>query len=315
MPEIPSRISSQPWRCPSCSGPLMNLGDVLMCLEERLSFPREHGMVFLLAPGRAERLSGLLPRLTAIRIEDGWRLSDYEHPELLPDVDPEHAQAPLWQQRKVSWDAVVGLLKRLYGASRLKVLDLGASSGWMSHRLAGLGHEVLACDPNPDGEVGLGAAGVLAGRRYFERIVCEMESLPLQDGSVDAVISSGSFHYAQSKESAMDEVCRVLKSGGAFVLTDTPIFSNREDGQLMSRQFAAVLEAEHGAGPWVDEPFLVHGQLKASLESRGLNVQAVHLKRGWRWKAYHFSSYLTSSTATADYPLISAVKSQAGGSF
>jgi ubiquinone/menaquinone biosynthesis C-methylase UbiE len=46
------------------------------------------------------------------------------------------------------------------------------------------------------------------------------ESLPLQDGSVDLVLSTTSFHHWQDQPQAVRQVARVLRPAGYFVLVD-----------------------------------------------------------------------------------------------
>ena len=46
------------------------------------------------------------------------------------------------------------------------------------------------------------------------------ESLPLDDGSVDLVLSTASFHHWRDQVQGVKQVARVLRPGGIFVLAD-----------------------------------------------------------------------------------------------
>lgn len=50
--------------------------------------------------------------------------------------------------------------------------------------------------------------------------VASADRLPFADGSFDAVVSCNVFHYLREPVTALREMLRVLRPGGAFVLTD-----------------------------------------------------------------------------------------------
>jgi ubiquinone/menaquinone biosynthesis C-methylase UbiE len=51
-------------------------------------------------------------------------------------------------------------------------------------------------------------------------VKAELEHLPLLDGSVDLVISNCTINHAADKQGVWDEVYRVLRRGGRFVVSD-----------------------------------------------------------------------------------------------
>ena len=63
-------------------------------------------------------------------------------------------------------------------------------------------------------------AGV-AGWTEFRR--GEMEDIPLEDGSVDVVISNGVINLSPRKSRVLAEVLRVLKPGGRFCVADLTV--------------------------------------------------------------------------------------------
>jgi ubiquinone/menaquinone biosynthesis C-methylase UbiE len=51
-------------------------------------------------------------------------------------------------------------------------------------------------------------------------VKCELESTPLPDSTVDLVISNCTLNHVSNKQAVWDEIFRMLKSGGRFVISD-----------------------------------------------------------------------------------------------
>ena len=99
------------------------------------------------------------------------------------------------------------------------VLEVGFGTGRLLARLARKGLEVIGVDKSPQ--------MAAAARRRLDRaglrgkIICaEAASLPLADGSVATIITTFPAGYA-AKEAACVEFARVLRPGGAFLLTSS----------------------------------------------------------------------------------------------
>ena len=115
--------------------------------------------------------------------------------------------------------AVAGLLRARLGEGRLRVLDLGAGNGGVSLGLAaaGSGFEVTALDLvlNPVLRELRGAAAPSRVRQTLGR----GEELPCRDGAFDAVLCLDSFEHFRQPETIGREILRVLRPGGACVLS------------------------------------------------------------------------------------------------
>jgi SAM-dependent methyltransferase len=96
----------------------------------------------------------------------------------------------------------------ILGDEPVRVADLGAGTGIFSRVLAGLGHDVVAVEPDP----GMRAA-MLAHEPGFEVVEGSGEGIPLPDRSVDAVTAAQSFHWFDNA-AAHAEIARVLRPGG-----------------------------------------------------------------------------------------------------
>jgi SAM-dependent methyltransferase len=81
------------------------------------------------------------------------------------------------------------------------------------------------------------------GIQNVEFVVADMERLPFEDETFDAVISNGAFCLAPNKEKAFAEIFRVLKPGGRMsICTSTTKVNQLDEGvnwPLCMRMFIA----------------------------------------------------------------------------
>lgn len=72
-----------------------------------------------------------------------------------------------------------------------------------------------------------------------------LEKLPLNNNSVDLLISNCTINHAENKEKVWQEIYRILKDGGRFVISD--IFSDKEVPEEYRKDPVAVSECWAGA--------------------------------------------------------------------
>lgn len=128
----------------------------------------------------------------------------YRKPRLVNHID-DHARA------------VVQDIYAAYLKSGMRVLDLMA--GWASHIPTGIDLEGLV-------GLGMNKNEMEANPAISETIVRDLNhrpEIPFADGVFDAVICTVSIEYLTNPSAVFAEAARVLKPGGAFVIT----FSNR----------------------------------------------------------------------------------------
>jgi SAM-dependent methyltransferase len=131
-----------------------------------------------------------------------------------------------------------------------RVLDLGAGTGKLTRQLAGRGLDVVAVEPSEGMRAEL--ARVLPGQ---EVLAGTAEDIPLEDGSVDAVLVAQAWHWVDP-DRAVPEVARVLVPGGTLGLLWNVRDQNHDWVAELGRLIHHGADQEaHSASPRVGWPF------------------------------------------------------------
>jgi SAM-dependent methyltransferase len=98
-----------------------------------------------------------------------------------------------------------------------------------------MGHVAVAADVRTDGVDGLGAAAPYARHlsRMFARVAASFQGLPFASGAFDLAVFNASLHYALDLATALAEVARVVRGGGAVAVLDSPFYRRDESGDAM----------------------------------------------------------------------------------
>jgi len=110
------------------------------------------------------------------------------------------------------------------------VLDLGSGGGidcFLAARKVGPEGRVIGVDMTPEMVRLARENAAKSGLKNVEFHQGEIESLPVEDGSVDAVISNCVINLSPDKERVFREVYRALKPGGRMMVSDIVL-----DGEL-----------------------------------------------------------------------------------
>ncbi|MBI5183184.1 MAG: methyltransferase domain-containing protein [Nitrospinae bacterium] len=123
------------------------------------------------------------------------------------------------------------------------ILDLGVGAGFDSFiaaQLVGPSGKVIGIDMTEEMLTKAEKNRTKLGLKNVEFRKCLAEEIPLEDESVDVIISNGVFNLCPEKEKVLAEAYRVLKAGGRFQIADISL----EDG--ISHEEVAKL------GTWSD---------------------------------------------------------------
>lgn len=105
----------------------------------------------------------------------------------------------------------------------MDVLDIGCGAGvdlCVASILVGKNGNVFGVDVTPAMIDKARLHATLANQENITVIVGTFESLPMEDESIDVVITNGAINLASSKQSVFSEIYRVLKRGGHLTFSD-----------------------------------------------------------------------------------------------
>jgi arsenite methyltransferase len=108
------------------------------------------------------------------------------------------------------------------------VLDLGCGAGTdllIAAQMTGPEGRVVGVDMTPSMLERAATSAREMGLANVELHEALIESLPVEDGSVDVVISNGVIDLVPDKDAVFDEIDRVLRPGGHLQLADVVIHS------------------------------------------------------------------------------------------
>ncbi|HUR33736.1 MAG TPA: hypothetical protein VM032_08060, partial [Vicinamibacterales bacterium] len=118
------------------------------------------GILRFASDERLSEFAAFLTQYLAVRHADGHVPGTADEYRALPRVSRSHPAAVEWRIRRRSLETLQRL--SLGTARPMRVLDLGAGNGWLSHQIARRGHDAVAVDLNDDAGDGLAACRAYA---------------------------------------------------------------------------------------------------------------------------------------------------------
>jgi SAM-dependent methyltransferase len=115
-------------------------------------------------------------------------------------------------------DSIEHCVLRLNPQPGERILDLATGTGWTSRVIAQRGATVVGCDIATD-LLEAARASAAAAKLPIDYRIGDAESLPFDDGSFDAVVSTVGIMFATRPEAAAAELARVVRKGGRIALT------------------------------------------------------------------------------------------------
>lgn len=271
--------------CPLCSAPLSLSNGGLRCPADGSTYPRGPAGLLDLRPAAIRAAADTFAAdYRAARLAEGWRPLTPEAAQALPHGDPPGFPPLYWPVRRESWSALRSLVAGL-GPGNLILADAGAGFPWLSHRLAELGHQVVAFDISADPDFGLGAARLFGDG--FLAVLGSLEAPPLAVGRYDAVICNASLHYVKDLAACLARLARGLRPEGALIVMDTPIAPGA--GYPSRRQPGSRV--------------LGRAELDLAMRQAGLITEWRRVPRGWAWRRHQIKNWLLRRP-TFDFPLV-----------
>lgn len=125
--------------------------------------------------------------------------------------------ADYYNKREKYWDSFEKdkVLSLLGDVGSKKILDVGAGTGRLALRLAKVGAEVTALDVSEEM-----LKKLKIKNHNLKTIVGEAEDLPFENESFDIVVATFLIVHLKDLRRFFDEVYRVLKPGGLFLVTN-----------------------------------------------------------------------------------------------
>jgi SAM-dependent methyltransferase len=199
-----------------------------------------------------------------------------------PAADRYDANRPSYPPAALTW---------ALGTPARRVVDLGAGTGILTRVLLALGHRVQPVEPDAGMRERLAATTPdvtpLAG---------SAERIPLEDGSVDAVVAGQAYHWFDP-EPAHAEIARVLRIGGVFA----PVWNIRDESVPWVAQLTAIVDDPRDGGR--HEGLLKHPDF-------GPRFEAVTSK-GFRHEVPMTADRLVALVSTRSYYLTATPERQA----
>lgn len=269
--------------CPECHADLDEAGDVRACVQCGRSYGRENGVWRFLTATRGLRLEPFVRQYRAVREQEGRVSASPEYYRRLPSVASDDPHAGEWRIRRETYHHLLQHVLAA-GPQPLQVLDLGAGTGWLSHRLSALGHDAVAVDAIDDEADGLGATRHYATE--FAVVHADFNALPFAPGQFDLVVFNGSLHYATDTAATLENAYRQLAPGGVLAVMDSPMFRADRDGAAMVDDKMRRFMLECGLHQVVQQGigYLTFGMLAAIAEKLELQAQFLPSRGspGWR---------------------------------
>jgi SAM-dependent methyltransferase len=269
--------------CPECHADLDDAGDVRACAGCGRSYRRDNGVWRFLSATRGLGLEPFVRQYRAVREQEDRFATSPEYYRRLPSVASDDPHAGEWRIRRETYHHLLQHVLAA-GPQPVQVLDLGAGTGWLSHRLSALGHDAVAVDAIDDETDGLGAT-----RHYataFAVVHADFNALPFAPGQFDLVVFNGSLHYATDTAATLENAYRQLAPGGVLVVMDSPMFRADSDGAAMVDDKVRHFMLECGLHQVVRQGigYLTFAMLTAIADKLELQAQFLpsHGSAGWR---------------------------------
>jgi SAM-dependent methyltransferase/uncharacterized protein YbaR (Trm112 family) len=296
--------------CPVCHASLITSGEeAFHCPNDGTVYSKVGGIWRFLPEERAAYFKQFILEYETVRKNEGRGSADPAYYRSLPYLDLSGRWQKDWNIRARSFSALLQkVVKPMEAAFQrpLKILDIGAGSGWLSHRLSQRGHLLVAVDVLTNEFDGLGA--YIHYDTWWIPVQAEMNALPFTSNQVDLLVYNASFHYSTGYSSTLKEAVRVLTTTGTLVILDSPVYRHPNSGIQMVTEREAHFIQKYGfrSNAIPSENFLTFQRLDDLSDELGLPWHIFRPYYGLRWSLRPWLSRLTGRREPAQFHLIMA---------
>lgn len=145
-----------------------------------------------------------------------------------------------WMTTYRNFDQVLSM----FDFSGKSILDIGAGRCWSTRLMKLRGARfALAIDILREPYIGLETSDIFFRHDdiYFERMIGDMNALPLQSEKFDVVFMTATLHHTSDPVLAMEQAGAALAKGGTAIIINEPVRS-----PLVSGELVGCVEIEHG---------------------------------------------------------------------
>jgi SAM-dependent methyltransferase len=250
-------------RCPECMRSMRASEGRCRC---GAAVRDDAGVLRLVPVPERDELGRFVAAFHRWRCAQGLRPIARESLERLPETPPGGDDA-LWRLRREDLQLV---RSHIHGAECCRVLDFGAWNGWLSNRIAGDGHSVLATDVFVDEIDGLGAYGLYRTPKWIAAQV-DPRRLDVLEGPFDVIVLNRNFSTLPEVPKVLDSLAGLVADAGSIVITGVTVY--RLDRRIR-RHFDRLQTELQSAGavcPWGFRGWATMDDLRM-LERRGFQV-------------------------------------------
>ena len=291
--------------CPRCGGALTPQGDAAFtCDVDRLTFHNEAGIWRFLTPRLIAHYKNFIRDYEEIRRQEGRGSSNPAYFRALPFEDFSGSMAEMWRMRAASFATFLEKVVLRSRKDRMRVLDLGAGNGWLSNRLALLGHQVDAVDILTNDWDGLGAH--VHYETSFRPVQAAFDALPFKTRRHDLVVFNASLHYSEDFDNTLSRVLKLLATDGELAIIDTPVYNREESGLEMVHNRQKSFEAQYGfpSNALPMENFLTKIRLERIVETYHLDIRTHEPNFGFKRTFLPYWERLRGRREPAQFPVI-----------
>lgn len=201
--------------CPICHSKLKSFPEQSECSQGHL-FTMKNGVHQLMTPKYQLQLESFLTDFIDSR-QSYIDQVDVTNLKTLPFTT---AEPEMWKLRQFDIEQI----KQYAPKKKNTTLELGAWNGWLSNRLAEMGHEVTAADIFSHSIDGLGAHIYYPNK--WTSIQMDLDDLSIFDTQFDLIVVNRSISYFLNLEQTLDVLISLLSKNGVLILTGLSYSSN-----------------------------------------------------------------------------------------